>query len=317
MMGSSCSTLSSIKGGADQVKSTADDAKSQKDSAKATVDAEKAKAQAGKEGGEGGAAPAGATRLEAGDGPLNQPISDKIDYKKGKINDWRKFILAGGKPGEIATFILHWDEEAANLDIDVYDQFGSKIGKSPPKLEGQSIKKVLVHIDEAGLYYVKVSGPTKADSSIYTMEVKWKGKPVAPPPPASGVAVAPSGAAVQPSGAAAAPCPTGMTCPPPGQPCPPGAQCPPPAPDPNKVPANIVSVVHEGSTVTLYLDKGSSAGFRVGMQGTILDGPDGDKPLDGGSFSISQVIGASKSIAKSSSLQKPLGKNKRVVVNLK
>jgi hypothetical protein len=108
-----------------------------------------------------------------------------------------------------------------------------------------------------------------------------------------------------------------MTCPPPGQPCPPGATCPPPAPDPNKVIAAIVSVAREGSTVTLYLDKGASAGFKVGMSGTVLDGPDGDKPLDGGTFAISQVVGATKAIARSTTLQKPLGKNKRVMVNLK
>ncbi len=53
------------------------------------------------------------------------------------------------------------------------------------------------------------------------------------------------------------------------------------------------------------------------MTGTILEGPEGDKPFEGGSFSIAQVVGSSKSIAKSSTLQKPIGKNKRIVVNLK
>jgi hypothetical protein len=69
--------------------------------------------------------------------------------------------------------------------------------------------------------------------------------------------------------------------------------------------------------VTLYLDKGSSDKLHAGMTGTVLDGPDGDKPFEGGSFSIAQVIGGSKSIAKSSTLSKPLGKNKRIVINLK
>jgi hypothetical protein len=325
LFGGACGTLTSVKGGLDTAKSTADDAKSQKDAAKSQVDDEKAKAMAGKNGGgDGGAGPAGPSRLEATDAPANQPISDKIDYKKGKINDWRKFQLVGGKPGEIATFILHWDDETANLDLDIYDQFGVKIGKSPPRLEGQSSKKILVRIDDPGMYYVKVSGPTKTDSSIYTMEVKWKGapKPAAPAAPAAAptqqAAANPPPPGTAPAAAAAAPpCPTGMTCPPPGQPCPPGATCPPPPVDPNKVFCDIVSVAREGSTVTLYLDKGSSAGFKVGMLGTILDGPDGEKPLDGGAFSISQVVGSSKSIARSTTLQKQLGKNRRVVVNLK
>ena len=48
-------------------------------------------------------------------------------------------------------------------------------------------------------------------------------------------------------------------------------------------------MAREGSTVTLYLDKGSSDQLRAGMMGTILDGPEGDKPFEGGSFSIAQV----------------------------
>lgn len=302
-----CSTLSGIKTNADAVKGAADDAKAQKDAAKQQVDDEKAKAAAKENGGAG---PAGPTRLEATDAPPNQPINDKIDFKKGKINDWRKFQLVGGKRGEIATFILHWDEESANLDIDVFDQFGVKIGKSPPRLEGQSEKKILVQIEDAGMYYVKVSGPTKADSSIYTMEVKWKGAPK----PAVAAAAPPPGPAPVPGGPAVPPPASGATVAP--APCPPGQVCP-VAPDPNKVFCTIVSVAREGSTVTLYLDKGSSAGFKSGMLGTVLDGPDGEKPLDGGNFSLTQVVGSSKAIAKSTTLSKPLGKNRRVVVNLK
>jgi len=124
--------------------------------------------------------------------------------------------------------------------------------------------------------------------------------PAASPSPAPAPAPAPGTPAAAP---AAAPCPPGQNCPAP--------------PDPNKVYGSIVSMVREGSTVTLYLDKGSADQLRTGMMGTILDGPEGDKPLEGGSFSIAQVIGGSKSIAKSTTLQKPLGKNKRIVVNLK
>jgi hypothetical protein len=297
-----CAALTSAKGTADSAKGAADDAKSQKDSAQSAVKDEKDKQKGGGAAGGGGDA-AGPTRLEATDGTINVPISDKIDFAKKKANDWRKFTLAG-KPGQFATFELHWDEEAANLTIDVFDKFGVNIGKSPRRIEGQSSKKVLLRIDDPGLYYVRVSGPTKADSSIYTMMVKYNGPVVAKQEAAPAPAPAPAPVA---GGAAAAPAPA---------PCPPGQNCPAP-PDPNKVYGSIVSMVREGSTVTLYLDKGSADQLRSGMMGMILDGPDGDKPLEGGSFSISQVIGGSKSIAKSTTLQKPLGKNKRIVVNLK
>jgi hypothetical protein len=307
MFAGGCAGLTAAKGTADSVKGAADDAKSQKDSATATVKDEKDKAKGG--GGGGGDTPAGATRLEATDAQPNQPISDKIDFKKGKINDWRKFTLAG-KPG-YATFELHWDDDGANLTIDVFDKFGVNIGKSPRRIEGQSEKKILLHIDDPGLYYVRVSGPTKADSSIYTMMVKWSG-PAAPPPVANsgGGSTTPPPLPPQPPANG-----TGSATPPP---------CPPPQPgqpavpcvDPNKLYANVVQSVREGSTVTLYLDKGSADKVRNNMTGTILDGTS-DNPLDGGSFTIQSVIGASKSIAKSTTLTKALGKNKRVVINLK
>lgn len=300
---SGCAALTSAKGTADSAKGAADDAKSQKDSTTAAVKDEKDKAKGGGGAGGGGDA-AGPTRLEATDGTINVPISDKIDVKKNKQNDWRKFTLAG-KPGQFATFELHWDEEAANLNIDVFDKFGVNVGKSPRRIEGQSSKKVLLRIDDPGLYYVRVSGPTKTDNSIYTMMVKYNGPVVAAAAPAPAPAAAAPAPAPGAPAAAAAPAP-----------CPPGQNCPAP-PDPNKVYGSIVSLVREGSTVTLYLDKGSSDQLRPGMMGTILDGPEGDKPFEGGSFSISQVIGGSKSIGKSTTLQKPLGKNKRIVVNLK
>ncbi|HEY2744856.1 MAG TPA: hypothetical protein VGL86_09550 [Polyangia bacterium] len=298
-----CAALTSAKGTADSAKGTADDAKSQKDSTTDAVKAEKDKGKGGAAGGGGGESAAGPTRLEATDGQINMPISDKIDIAKKKANDWRKFTLAG-KPGQFATFIIHWDEEAANLDINVYDKFGVNVGKSPRRIEGQSSKQVLLRIDDPGLYYVRVSGATKTDNSIYTMEVKYNGPVVAPVTAAAAPAPAPAPA---PGGQAAAPAPA---------PCPPGQNCPAP-PDPNKVYGTIVSLVHDSGVYTLYLDKGSDAQLHSGMMGTILDGPEGDKPLDGGSFSITQVLGGSKSVAKSTTLQKPIGKNKRVVVNLK
>ena len=298
-----CAALTSAKGGADSAKGAADDAKGQKDSAQSAVKDEKDKAKGGGAAGGGGGA-AGPTRLEATDGQINVPISDKIDVKKSKVNDWRKFTLAG-KPGQFATFELFWDDEAANLSIDIYDKFGVNIGKSPRRIEGQSSKKVLLRIDDPGLYYVRVSGPGKTDTSIYTMMVKYNGPVVvaAAPAPAPAPTPAPGGPTPAPVAAAPAPCPPGQNCPVP--------------PDPNKVYGTVVSIVRQGSTVTLYLDKGAADQLRPGMMGTILEGPDGDKPLEGGSFSISQVLGGSKSIAKTTTLQQSPGKNKRIVVNLK
>ncbi len=274
---------------------------------KAKGEADKGKDEAGKGKGGGGGGKGGeegedddGNRLQAKDAQINTPIDDKVNFKKGDKADWRKVQLAG-KPG-IATFEVHWDEEASNIDIDVFDKFGTNIGKSPPKLEGQQVKKVLVQIDEAGLYYFRISAPAAKDGSIYTAQVKWKGPAVPlPPPPVAKAEDKP-----------------GTPPPPPGPPgTPPGPPVPTPlAQDPTKVLASIISAYKEGSTWVWHIDKGAGAKVRVGMAGNVLEGPEGDKLLEGATFSITQVIDDNKAIAKSN-FAKPLGKNKRVVMNLK
>lgn len=334
-----CSTLQSVKSGADGVKGAADEAKSQKDSTTATVKDEMGKAKSG--GGSGGAgSSAGATRLEASDAPVNTPISDKIDVKQGKQNDWRKFQLTGKHA--YATFDLFWDDPDANLHIDVYNQFGVVIGRSPRPLGTQSHKQVLLPLDP-GLYYVRISGPNRADSTIYTMEVTWHGAP-APDKAAADKAAADKAAAdraaadkaaadraaadkaaAERSGKSSttdssskAPFPPPLPPEPPAVPCPPGQECP-TAPDPNKVYASIVNVIHEGGAVLLYLtlDKGADDRLRVGQRGTILQGAEGDKPLDGGAFALTRVVDGQRAIAKSVTLQRSVGRNKRVVIDVK
>jgi hypothetical protein len=296
-----CDTLTSAQSGVGQLADTAGQAKDQADKGKDETAKAKADKDKKKNGGGGAAAPAedeDGDRLHAKDAPLNTPIDDKVDFSHGDRYDWRKVIL-GGKPG-IATFELHWDEESANIDLDIYNKFGDPIGKSPPKLEGQQVKKILVQIDEPGVYYLRVSAPTKKDASIYTVAIKWKG-PGGPPPVAATPAAPATPAAAGGSGGGA-----------PAAPAAPLAF----AADPSKLLGSIVQYHREGGTLVLYLDRGSQAKLREGMSGNILDGPEGDKLLDGGTFTISQVIDGNKSIAHSSYAKQP-GKNKRIVVNLK
>ena len=290
-----CDTFTAVKGTIDTTKGTIDEAKGTADQSQDQVKAEREKR---KGGGKGGATAGGAEvadddgdRLHAKDAPLNAPIDNQVSATKGDKYDWRKVIF-GGKPG-IATFELHWDEESSNIDVDVYNQYGDNVGKSPPKLEGQQVKKVLVQVTP-GLYYVRVSAPGKSDGSIYTLVIKWKGPggppvalPAAPPPPPPGGG--PALPAAPPVGLAA---------------------------DPTKLLGTLLSAYREGSNWVLYLDKGSAARVRIGMTGNLLEGTDGDKLVDGASFSVTQVVDDKKSIAQSS-YGKPLGKNKRIVLNLK
>jgi hypothetical protein len=66
--------------------------------------------------------------------------------------------------------------------------------------------------------------------------------------------------------------------------------------------------------LTLHIDKGSAAGVKVGMSGTVLVGPAGEAPLAGGGFRVVQVLDEGKSVARSSLLS--LGRNTRVMITL-
>ena len=78
----------------------------------------------------------------------------------------------------------------------------------------------------------------------------------------------------------------------------------------------IVSAYRDGGGWMLQIDKGAGQKIRAGLTGNILDGDDGDKLVDGGSLTIAQVVGDSKALARCP-MSKPLGKNKRIVINLK
>ena len=62
------------------------------------------------------------------------------------------------------------------------------------------------------------------------------------------------------------------------------------------------------------IDKGSAAGIQTGFKGQVLQGASGEDPLDGGDFTVVQVIGPNKCLAKTG-LQS-IGKNTRVVITL-
>ena len=63
----------------------------------------------------------------------------------------------------------------------------------------------------------------------------------------------------------------------------------------------------------LYLDKGSKSKLRVGMQGSILQGKEGGTKLDGGSFTITKVLGDNQAVG-STDYGKSLGGNNRFLI---
>ena len=76
----------------------------------------------------------------------------------------------------------------------------------------------------------------------------------------------------------------------------------------------MVSAYREGEGLKLQIDKGSAAGITSGMKGQVLQGSSGEDPLDGGDFTVVQIIGPNKCLARTG-LQS-IGKNTRVVITL-
>jgi hypothetical protein len=238
-------------------------------------------------------------RLKAKEAAITPPLNDSLNAKKKDYQDWRKFNLEG-KPG-VATFELFWDNEEANVEIDVFNMNGEPVGKSPPRMEGQSSKRILLQVDTLGIYYVRTRLAKNKGDSIYTVNVKWKG----PPPPAK------IDSPVPPAGPQPVPVPPTGVGPPTGVEVPPSLLT-----DPNKLLANIISAYRDNGGWVLYLDKVKAGKVHAGQTGVILVGADGEALLQDGTITISQVVDDTKSIARCN-LRQPPGKNKRVVINLK
>jgi hypothetical protein len=228
----------------------------------------------------------------------NTPITDEVNFANQDKTDWYVVDLRG-HAGVLST-LIHWDNDQSDVMIDVFDEFGKQISASPVRNKGAKQKELLTQIDKPGVYYVRVSAPVRGDGSVYTMEAKWDAPTeVAQPPP-----------------------------PPPRQKeaiMQPREEEPrhhehhehhekPEKPAGEPVEGRIVSAYREGASLTLHIDKGSAAGVKPGMSGTVLSGPSGEDALDGGDFKIVSVLDANKSVGKTS--LHTIGKNNRVLINV-
>lgn len=216
----------------------------------------------------------------------NQPVTDEVNYPEQDKSDWFVINLAG-KSG-VAAVSIHWDNVESELNVDVFDEIGKQIQASPSREPGANQKMFLVQIDHGGIYYFRVSAANKLDHSVYTLLVHWELPVVAapePPPPKRE----------------------------PRRPLPPQKHERREAPS-HSIQGRIVSAYREEGSFTLYIDKGSAAGLKPGMTGSVLEGPSGADPLEGGEFQIIKVLDANKSVAKCTIHS--LGKNSRVSIDV-
>jgi hypothetical protein len=226
---------------------------------------------------------------------INKSRTDEVSYVGQDRTDWFVVTLKG--PPNVLATELHWDNAKSDLMIDVFDEFGKQISASPTRAPASTQKTLLTQIDHPGVFYIRVSAPKPDDGSVYTMEAKWDAPPDPPPDPPQQVVVVP-----QPRD-------------------PPVTRPKHPKEEPHDKPAqetiqgHIVSAYREGGSLTIHIDKGSSAGVKVGMNGNILTGPSGEDPLSGGGFKITQVLDERKSVARASIGS--IGKNTRVAITVR
>ncbi len=232
---------------------------------------------------------------------INTPVTDEVNFQSQDKTDWYLVKLLG-RSGVLNT-VVHWDSDSSDVMIDVFDEIGRQISASPVRNRNAKEKSLLTQIDKPGVYYVRVTAPTKTDATVYTMEAKWDAPP--PPPPVVVVVREPPPPREHPE----------PVDDPPHRPKTPREPREPRETKPGEsVYGRIVQAYLEAGTMTLYLDKGTAAGLKPGMTGAILQGASGEEPLDGGQFRIVSVLDANRAVAKST--LRSIGKNTRVTIGL-
>ncbi len=132
-----------------------------------------ADANSGPDGKRSGAVPIEANKISP---------PDEVNYDKQDMTDWKSVELRG-KPA-LLEVELHWDNANSDLNVDIFDGFGTQIATGPGLQPGAQKKTVTAQIDTVpGVYYLRVQAPKKGDGSVYTLEAKWAGAVEEPPKP--------------------------------------------------------------------------------------------------------------------------------------
>lgn len=230
---------------------------------------------------------------------INKPHTDEVSYANQDRTDWYEVELKGKPQQPVLTTIINWDNANSDVNIDVFDAFGTQIAASPVRGKGEKQKTVYVPIPQPGTYYIRVTAPSRADGTVYTMEAQWQEPPpvaaAPPPPPREEPPPPPSSESDKPKAHHA-------------------AHEPREKPAGESIQARVVSSFREGGSLMMYIDKGSAAGIKQGDSGTVLQGSAGEDPVDGGVFRVVKVIDANKCVGAAS--LHSLGKNNRVAITL-
>ncbi|HNN95228.1 MAG TPA: hypothetical protein PKI03_23285, partial [Pseudomonadota bacterium] len=168
-----CAASNAVKGGIDSANSTVSGTKSSVDGSKQIggdlkSEADKALGKGGdaKSGGAGGEKKEDddGKRLQAKKTDINQPVNDEIDQTENDLVDWKAYNLGKIAIGKWVAFELNWDEVSVELNLDVYDQTGNQVVRSPGR-SGEPRKKVQLKVETPGIYYAKIYALGKTDKT--------------------------------------------------------------------------------------------------------------------------------------------------------
>src|SRR4051812_36961364 len=78
--------------------------------------------------------------------PPNQPRTDEVSFAAQDRTDWYVLELRGH--AGVLSSEIHWDSDASDVLVDVFDAFGAQIAASPVREKGAKEKKLLTQIDK-------------------------------------------------------------------------------------------------------------------------------------------------------------------------
>ena len=212
---------------------------------------------------------------------VRQRVADEVSFPGGDRTDWKSLAL--DRTGSL-LLDLRWDEPGSDLDLAVFDAVGGRIDGSP--IESRpGRKRRRASIGAPGSCFVRIQAIRPGDRSTYVLEATWQDEVVSrgdgvrtrtrPRRENRGPAMRSVGEAVQ---------------------------------------GRIVSSYRESGSLVLHIDKGANAGIRPGQSGSVLEGPAGESPVEGGALSVTHVIDDARSIGRTA--LRSLGRNTRVSIRI-
>lgn len=220
---------------------------------------------------------------------VNRAETDSVSWPRLLRTKWKRIDVNVPGVQNVFECELRIDNTGADVNIDIFNSLGTQIGFSPGPTANK-MKKLGVRLDELGTYFIRLQAAQPRDQSDLSILCVWEEQALPTEPAPAKVKKGP--APVKSTATAVA-----------------GGR------SDKGTEGRIMQSFREGDKTILHLDKGSDAGVREDLEGTVLAGKSGREPLAGGAIRIVKVIDGTRSIAESS--VRSIGRNNRMLLFLK